>query len=113
MPQPGDIVLAAFPFTDLSGAKRRPCVVVALAESPGDFVAAFVTTGTPARFPRFGVPINSSNPAWSQTRLKAPSVIRVDRICTLNGKVFSGRIGVLSADLQDAVRRQLRTLFGL
>ena len=113
MPQPGDIVLAAFPFTDSSGTKRRPCVVLAAAESPGDFAVAFVTTGLAARFPRFGVALTPSHPDWKQTRLKSPSVIRVDRLCTLSSRVFSGRLGVLSENLQDAVRQQLRRLFGL
>ena len=113
MPLPGEIVLAAFPFTDLSRAKRRPCVVLAAAESPGDFIVAFVTSGAPARFPKFGVPITPSDPGWPQARLKVPSVIRTDRLCTLNGKVISGRIGVLSVELIAAVREQLRRLFSL
>lgn len=113
MLQPGDIVLAAFPFTDLSGARRRPCVVLAAAESPGDFVVAFVTTGAPARFPKFGVLVTPLHPDWQQTRLKLPSVIRVDRLCTLNSSVVSGRLGVLSEALHDAVRQQAKLLFGL
>jgi mRNA interferase MazF len=113
MPQVGDIVLAAFPFTDLSGLKRRPCVVTALAETPGDFIVAFVTSGEAGRFPRFGVTITPAHPGWEQTRLKAPSVIRVDRICTLNTALVSGRLGVLGADLQHAVRERIKTLFGI
>ena len=113
MPQPGDIVLAVFPFTDLSDAKRRPCVVLATAESPGDFIVAFITTGAPARFPRFGVLVDPSHPDWKLTKLKCPSVIRADRLCTLNTKVMSGRIGVLSEDLRHAVRQQLNELFRL
>jgi hypothetical protein len=66
MPLPGEIVLAALPFTDLSRAKRRPCVVLAVAESPGDFIVAFVTSGTPARFPKFGVPSASVSTATAR-----------------------------------------------
>ncbi|MCW5559103.1 MAG: type II toxin-antitoxin system PemK/MazF family toxin [Verrucomicrobiae bacterium] len=113
MAQPGDIALAVFPFTDLSGAKRRPCVVLASAESPGDFIVAFITTGTPARFPRFGVSVAPSHPDWKQTRLKQPSVIRADKLCTLNTRVISGRLGVLPKDLLDAVRQQLKSLLHL
>ena len=113
MPLPGEIVLAAFPFTDLSRAKRRPCVVLAAAESPGDFIVAFVTSGAPARFPRFGVPITPSDPGWAQSRPKAHSVIRTDRLCTLHSKVISGRDGVLSGELMTAVREQLKRIFSL
>jgi mRNA interferase MazF len=110
---PGEIVLAAFPFTDLTRVKRRPCLVLAAAESPGDFIVAFVTSGVPARFPKFGVPITPSDPGWTQARLKVPSVVRTDRLCTLNSRVVSGRIGVLSAELRATVRQQLKLLFGL
>jgi mRNA-degrading endonuclease toxin of MazEF toxin-antitoxin module len=113
MPLPVDIVLAAFPFTDLSNSKRRPYVVLAAAESPGDFIVAFVTTGAPVRFPRFGVFVAPSHPDWKPTRLKLPSVIRADRLCTLNTKVISGRVGVLSTELQNDVRQQLKLLFHL
>lgn len=108
MPLPGEIVLAAFPFTDLTRAKRRPCVVLAAAESPGDLIVAFVTSGASARFPKFGVPITPADPGWSQAHLKVPSVVRTDRLCTLNSRVISGRIGVRSAELQAAVRQQLK-----
>ena len=95
------------------GGLPNAAFVLAAAESPGDFIVAFVTSGAPARFSKFGVPITPSDPGWPQARLKAPSVIRTDRLCTLNGKVISGRIGVLSVELMAAVREQLKRLFSL
>ncbi len=38
----GDVVLITFPFTDLTGSKLRPAVV--LIESQQDITAAFITT---------------------------------------------------------------------
>lgn len=40
----GDIILITFPFTDLSGSKLRPAVV--LAETGLDLTVCFVTTQT-------------------------------------------------------------------
>ena len=37
----GDVVLIKFPFTDLSGSKLRPAVV--LFDSGNDLIAAFIT----------------------------------------------------------------------
>ena len=113
MPQVGDIVLAAFPFTDLSATKRRPCVVLATAESPGDFVFAFITTEPPAKFPRFGVAVEPAHPFWKRTRLKASSVVRIDKLCTLNTCVITGRLGVLPPDLLDTIRVRLKSLFSI
>ena len=38
----GDIVLITFPFTDLSGSKLRPAVI--LAETISDITVCFITT---------------------------------------------------------------------
>ena len=113
MPRIGDIVLAAFPFTDLSGTKRRPCVVLGAAESANDFVVAFISTQPSAKFPRFGVAIEPTHPRWGQTRLKAPSVVRIDKLCTLNTQVIVGRLGIMPADLLDLIRSRLGTLFNI
>ncbi len=113
MPLPGEIVLAAFPFADLSAVKRRPCVVLAATETLGDFVVAFVTSANSAQFPRFGVVVEPSHPDWKQTRLKVPSAIRVDKLCTLNTRVMSGRLGSLSPVFQEALKNQLRLLFSM
>lgn len=40
----GDVVLAAFPFTDLSSTKRRPAVIVGVDTALGDFTLAFITS---------------------------------------------------------------------
>ncbi len=79
MPQPGDIVLAAFPFADLSATKRRPCAVLANAESRGDASVAFVTPRTAGRCPLFGVRVDPSHPDWGQTHLKLPSAIALSK----------------------------------
>ena len=113
MPQIGDIVLAAFPFTDLSGQKRRPCVILETAESLGDFVVAFITTEPAARFPAFGVAVDQTHPSWSRTRLKAASVVRTAKLCTLNTRVISGRLGILPSDVLNAVRVRLKALFSI
>ena len=42
--QAGEVVIAAFPFSSLTGVKRRPCVVLAAGDTPNGFVVAFVTT---------------------------------------------------------------------
>ena len=40
----GEVVIAAFPFTSLTGVKRRPCVVLAAGDTQNDFVVAFITS---------------------------------------------------------------------
>lgn len=41
--RPRDIVLLRFPFTDLSGAKLRPVLVLTAPNAQGDFLSVQVT----------------------------------------------------------------------
>jgi len=106
----GEVVIAAFPFTSLTGVKRRPCVVLAVGDTPHDFVVAFITTVMAAANLPSATLISTSHPAWRQTGLKSASVIRADKLVTLNDSVISGTIGVLPSDVLAAVRSKLKTL---
>ncbi|MBI4024031.1 MAG: type II toxin-antitoxin system PemK/MazF family toxin [Verrucomicrobia bacterium] len=109
--QPGEIVIAAFPFSTFTGEKRRPCVVLAACDSPNDFVVAFITTTlTVAQLPSATL-ISPNHRAWKQTGLKTTSVIRADKLVTLNDSIISGAIGALPPDVLAAVRGKLKILF--
>lgn len=111
--QPGELVIAAFPFSSLAGIKRRPCLILAEGDTPDDFVVAFVTSvTTTSRLPSATL-IEPSHPAWVQTGLKVPSVIRADKLVTLNDSVISGAIGTLPLDVLTHVRGKLKALFRL
>ncbi len=87
----GDIVLVRFPFTDLSGDKRRPALVVSKRENNGDIVLCFITSVA-----RSGPGAVSIRPDTA-TGLKQPSVVRFDKIATLNTSLVTGRIGTAPA----------------
>lgn len=85
----GSIVLARFPFTDLSGDKRRPALVVSRDnDRRSDLVVCFITS-----IPRTG-PDMAPLPASPGTGLKVPSVVRFDKLATLDRSVITGRLGV-------------------
>ncbi len=84
----GSIVLARFPFTDLSGQKRRPALVVSGNNAERtDIIVCFITS----------VPQTSRDmaaiAATPETGLKVSSVVRFDKIATLEKAVISGKIG--------------------
>lgn len=84
----GAIVLARFPFTDLSGGKRRPALVVSRDNSlRKDVVVCFITS-----VPRSG-PDMAPIVANAETGLKTASVVRFDKLATLEKSVFTGRLG--------------------
>jgi mRNA interferase MazF len=89
----GAIVLTRFPFTDLSGDKRRPALVISREnERRSDVVVCFITSVL-----RSG-PDTAALPATAESGLKAPSVVRFDKVATLDKGVVTGKIGNAASD---------------
>jgi mRNA interferase MazF len=103
----GSIVLTRFPFTDLTGDKRRPALVVSRDnDRRPDLVVCFITS-----VPRGG-PDMAPLAATAETGLKVPSIVRFDKLATLDRAVIAGRIGVAPADWLRAQRGIFFGVFG-
>ena len=75
----GTIVLTPFPFTDLSGQRVRPALVVSRSDRPGsDVILAFITTYQGYPLLRTDLLVESTYPDFAQTGLKIGSVIKLD-----------------------------------
>lgn len=84
----GSIVLTRFPFTDLSGDKRRPALVVSGDNHRrADLVVCFIGS-----VPRVGPDMALIAPTPG-TGLKLPSVVRFDKLATLDPAVIAGKLG--------------------
>ena len=101
MPQPCDIVLLHFPFTDLSATKLRPVLVLTAATLQGDFLAAQVTSQThhPVQ-----VPLDDSD--FELGRLPQASIVRPDKVFTLNRSLIVRRVGRLRLSAFERVRAE-------
>ena len=87
----GSIGLARFPFTDLSGDKRRLVLVISRNnESRSDVIVCFITS-----VPRTGLDMATID-ATVETGLKVRSVVRFDKIATLKKSMITGRLGCAS-----------------
>lgn len=102
----GDIVLIPFPFTDLSGSKIRPVLI--LISSLFDVTVCFITAQLKFR-DRLDVMVTPSS--W--TGLKRSSLIRVTKIATIDRGLVIGRLGTLSPPEISAVNSQLSEALGL
>ena len=88
----GAIVLTDFPFTDLTAVKRPPALVISRDnERRTDVVVAYITS-IPREY-RDAIPIAPT----AGTGLKVASLVRFDKIATINKDIIAGRIG--DADL--------------
>ena len=102
----GDIVLITLPFTDLSGSKLRPAVV--LVDTPLDLTVCFVTTQI----------------AWQEITdvllaptlangLRKPSLIRTSKIATIDRTLAKGLLGRLSGQEVVELNIKLKQLLQL
>jgi mRNA interferase MazF len=85
----GSIVLARFPFTDLSGQKLRPALIVSRDnDRRPDVVLAFITSRSHAANTD-ALAISPSN----ENGLKVPSAVRFDKLATLEKRIIAGKLG--------------------
>ncbi len=105
--QRGDIVLAAFPFTDLSMQKRRPALVINENTDQGDVILAFISTQIPTNPTLNAVILETTNPDFQTTGLKTNSVIRLDKIATIESSLITRRLGKLAQDRLPAIDQAL------
>lgn len=105
----GTIVLTPFPFTNLSGQKVRPAVVVSRSDRQGrDVLLAFITGQQPSALTPTDLLIADSHPDFPQTGLKKTSVIKFDKLVTIETSILLGELGELSAALRQEMDAKLR-----
>lgn len=108
MPKKWDIVLVPFPFTDLSGSKVRPAVIISNSSNTDDILVIFISSSE-KKPKKFDVLVKLS----SQNGLKVHSVIKCSKIATLERKVILGQLGQLEKQYQKIVTKKLKEVLGL
>jgi mRNA interferase MazF len=85
----GDIILIPFPFTDLTGSKRRPASILKVGKL--DVTVSFISTQLhQQKFSDFLLEPNENN------ALKKDSVVRIGKIATIDKSLVIGKLGNLS-----------------
>jgi PemK-like, MazF-like toxin of type II toxin-antitoxin system len=95
----GDVVLLDFPYSDLSGSKVRPAIVVADAGGT-DFIACQVTSNRDAD--TLAIELNAAS--FAVGGLRIVSFARPGKLFTANRRIVVRRV----ATLVDAVRDQVK-----
>ena len=102
-----DVVLARFPFTDLSSTKRRPAVILWADPLQTDFILAFISSQHVSSLDAGEFYVLPTHPEFPLTGLMAPSRVRATKLVTLSRSLITrwmGRIGhLLTADLDRAL----------
>lgn len=105
----GDIILVPFPFTDLSSAKVRPALVLSpKREKSLDMIVCFISSQ-----------VNQGNAHTVRIEpratngLKIPSLVRFDKLATLDRRIALGVLGKVSPDWLRAHTKEFLGVFGL
>ena len=100
----GEIVLIPVPFSDLSASKKRPVLIISNnsynARKP-DMIVVAITSNVSQP----GIPITTSD--MTQGQLPKSSVVRSDKIYTLDQSIVVKSIGHLSASIIDSVKTSI------
>jgi mRNA interferase MazF len=102
----GSIVLIPFPFTDLTGSKIRPAVVLNLSDL--DVTICFITSEMKWKT-EYDITVFPSQ----RNGLKVPSLIRISKIATINSALVLGELGDLSNNEITELNKGLINLFQL
>jgi mRNA interferase MazF len=108
----GDVVIVLYPFSDGSGAKPRPAVVVSseeLNEVSRDVIVAQITSrvGPAPRLCDFDMV------AWQAVKLRAPSRVRASRLASVQLDKVRMTLGPLASADFELLETNLRRALGL
>jgi mRNA interferase MazF len=98
----GDVVVAPFPFSDLSNSKRRPAVVVATLTGD-DVILCQITSQNVSD--SYAIPLTSSD--FAEGKLPRNSNIRPNRLFTAESSIILYRAGKLKSTKLKAVISKL------
>lgn len=103
----GEIWLLRFPFSDLTSAKLRPALVLAVYGE--DVIVAGIFSRVPSgSLRKTWVQIEDRHPAFARTGLKKTSLLKSEKIAVIHESVFQRKLGNLPLDLMSQVQEALK-----
>lgn len=108
----GWVCLVEYPFTDGTGAKVRPVLVVSIDEfNAGEDVVVVPISSRPSPSDTYSVYIDSSSPQFAATGLKQSSAVKWGKPFTVSKRLLIRRLGTLESQLLSEVSGSLIGLF--
>ena len=111
-PKIHEIWLVAFPFSNLASYKLRPALVMSIHRQEAIILGIFSKVPD-GNLPETWVLVSDEDKSFQQTGLKKTSLIRADKIATVNDTVFQRKLGSLSSELVEQVNLALRRSLNL
>jgi mRNA interferase MazF len=102
----GDVVVVSFPFSDLSGQKLRPALVIACAEF-GNLILCQITSKPYTS--KLAIKIESSD--FTRGALPIKSYVRPDKIFTAEPTIVQKIVGTLDGPVARAILQKVQAQF--
>jgi mRNA interferase MazF len=112
----GDVILAALPFSDASGSKVRPGLVVQCDDNRrlDDAIVALITRNTQrATLEPTQLLIDITTPEGRQSGLLHTSAVKCEHLITIHQKLIQRTIGTLPAPLMQRIDACLKAALDL
>jgi len=112
----GSVVLIRYPFTDLTGAKVRPALVVTpnhLLPRLEDVLCLFISSAMPDDLLPTDFVLEPGHPSFPTTGLKRRSVLRMHKLALLHKVLVLRALGEGDQALMSEVDQRLRLALGL
>ncbi|NQE45314.1 hypothetical protein C5S31_04745 [ANME-1 cluster archaeon GoMg2] len=109
MIKPGDIVLFKYPYTDYSGVKRHPVLVIA--ERPdfkNEFLITFLTSQTLDFNKEWDIELDPESKRDKQTNLKKKTVIKTTKLIIISYSRLTGKIGRIDKSVLDKIKENIK-----
>lgn len=108
MKQAGQIVLVPFPFTDLSGAKLRPVLMLRqVSVQFDDWLVCMVSSQLRQADTQIDEILLPDDADFAMTGLKVPSVLRLTRLAVLESSLLMGSLGSIRDEQLQRIRQKL------
>ena len=107
MKRAGQIVLTPFPYSDLTGTKLRPVLMLRQASRFDDWLVCMVSSQVQQAEANLDEILSPADPDFANSGLKVPSVLRLSRLAVLDGSLLLGSIGSISEERLMNVRQRL------
>lgn len=110
----GNIILVPFYFTDFTRYKLRPSLIVSYRQSnPDDYIVAFISSIVSPEHSLHETHfiIDSRKSFFSNTGLKKTSVLKCDKLMTINQSIIAGLLGELPTDIIKIIDKNLKQHF--
>lgn len=102
----GDIVLVPFPFTDLTGNKKRPALILIARNL--DVTVCFLSSQL-----HWQEETDLLLQPTPENGLKVNSLVRVSKIATIDKSLVLGKLGNIGTDQMEVLNKKLLHLFDI